>query len=290
MPLTQGMSVRAGSLAVVVHGAANGSTAWTWRGCIGAVIPAYDDEGSGPSVVLLHSGICDRRMWDAQAAALKSSYRVIRPDLQGFGETPLPSEPVSFRDDVINLLDHLHVERSAFVGSSLGGRVALEVAVTRPERVASLLLLCPAFRGVGKTPDAEAFRAEEDRLLSLGDVDAAVELNVATWLGPDASEGCRELVREMQRHAFEVQLAAEATAAEPQLTPAEVDLRQVLVPTLVVTGSLDMDYFQHIARHLVRSIAEARLHVLGWSAHLPSLERPDDVNHLITRFLAAADA
>ncbi len=218
------------------------------------MIPAYDDEGSGPSVVLLHSGICDRRMWDAQAAALKSSYRVIRPDLRGFGETPLPSEPFSFGDDVIDLLDHLDVERSAFVGSSLGGRVALEVAVTRPERVASLLLLCPAFRGASATPNAEAFRAEEDRLLSVGDVDAAVELNVATWLGPDASEACRDLVRAMQRHAFEVQLAEKAIAAEPQLTPVDVDPRQISVPTLVVSGSLDMDYFQHIDRHLVRSI------------------------------------
>ncbi len=109
------------------------------------------------------------------------------------------------------------------MGSSLGGRVALEVAVTRPERVASLLLLCPAFRGVDATPSAEAFRAEEDRLLSLGDVDAAVELNVATWLGPDASEGCRDLVRAMQRRAFEVQAAEKAIAAEPQLTPVDVD-------------------------------------------------------------------
>ncbi len=229
-------------------------------------------------------------MWNAQAAALKSSYRVIRPDLRGFGETPLPCEPFSFGDDVIDLLDHLDVERSAFVGSSLGGRVALEVAVTRPERVASLLLLCPAFRSAGATPSAEAFRAEEDRLLSLGDVDAAVELNVDTWLGPDASERCRDLVRAMQRHAFEVQLAAEAIAAEPQLTPVEVDPRHVSVPTLVVTGSLDMDYFQHIAGHLVRSLPRARLQTLGWSAHLPSLERPDDVNYLITGFLAAADA
>lgn len=135
---------------------------------------------------------------------------MIRPDLRGFGETPLSSYTFWFGDDVIDLLDHLGVDRATFVGSSLGGRVALELAATHPERVAALVLLCPAFRGVGRTPSAEAFAAEEGRLLSLGEVDAAVELNVDTWLGPEASEDCRASVRAMQRHAFEVQLAAES--------------------------------------------------------------------------------
>lgn len=240
--------------------------------------------------MLLHSGVCDRRMWDAQAAALKSSYRVIRPDLRGFGETPLPSEPFSFGDDVIDLLDHLDVERSTFVASSLGGRVALEIAATHPQRVAALLLLCPAFRGLDRTPRAAAFDAEEERLLDLGDVVAAVELNVATWLGPDAAEECRAQVRAMQRRAFEVQLAAEASAPGPELTPVRVDLRQVPVPTLVVSGGLDMDHFQHIAQHLARTIPGARLETLAWAAHLPSLERPGEVNDLIADFLASTDA
>lgn len=250
------------------------------------VIPAYDDEGSGPSVVLLHSGVCDRRMWEVQVEALKDSYRMIRPDLRGFGETALPSEQFSFADDIIDLLDHLDVEQSAFVGSSLGGRVALEVAATHPERVVALLLLCPAFGGVEATPDAAAFAAEEDRLLSLGDVGAAVELNVATWLGPEASEECRGLVRAMQRHAFEVQLAAELESPGPESSSVDVDLRQISVPTLVVSGARDMDHFQHVAQHLVRTIAGARLKTLKWAAHLPSLERQNDVNALITGFLA----
>ena len=123
----------------------------------GAVILAHDDDGSGRAVVLLHSGICDRRMWEPQAAALRATHRVIRPDLRGFGDSPLPGERFRFSDDVVALLDHLEVERAAFVGSSLGARVALEVAVARPERVDSLVLLCPAFRGIERTPDAEAF-------------------------------------------------------------------------------------------------------------------------------------
>ncbi len=241
-------------------------------------------------MVLLHSGVCDRRMWAAQAESLKDTYRVIRPDLRGFGETALPSEQFSFADDIIDMLDHLDVERSVLVGSSLGGRVALEVAVTHPDRVVALLLLCPALRGVDATPDAEAFAAEEDRLLGLGDVQAAVDLNVATWLGPAASEECRVLVRDMQLHAFEVQLVAESNSPGPECSSVDVALEQISVPTLVVSGGLDMDHFQHIAQHLVRNIAGARLETLEWAAHLPSLERPNDANALIIRFLADCES
>jgi pimeloyl-ACP methyl ester carboxylesterase len=251
---------------------------------------AYDDEGSGPAVVLLHSGVCDRRMWDAQTSVFATSYRLIRPDLRGFGETPLPAKQFSFADDVVALLDHLHVERAAFVGSSLGGRVALEVAVTSSERVTSLILLCPALQGAGTTSDADAFVEGEDQQLSRGEVAAAVELNVSTWLGPDATAECRDLVREMQRHAFEVQLTAEAQDPAPQLVPVEVDLSQVSVPTLVVSGGRDMDHFQNVAQHLASSITGAHLQRLPWAAHLPSLERPDEVNDLVRDFLATTTA
>jgi 3-oxoadipate enol-lactonase len=254
-----------------------------------AVIPAHDDEGAGPCLVLLHSGVCDRRMWEAQAAALKASHRVIRPDLRGFGETPLPSERFSFADDVIELLDHLEVDRATFVGSSLGGRVALEVAVTHPARVASLVLLCPAFGGLDATPRLESFAAAEERLLNRGEVEAAVDLNVATWLGPEASTDVRALVQEMQRHAFDVQLAAESHAPGPEEIPVDVDPGQVSAPTHIVSGGLDLDHFQNVARHLARTIPTAHLTWLEWAAHLPSLERPDAINDLLAGFLATVE-
>ena len=252
----------------------------------GRVILAHDDDGSGPAVVLLHSGVCDRRMWEAQAAALAATHRVIRPDLRGFGDSPLPGERFGFADDVVALLDHLEVERAACVGSSLGGRVALEVAVTRPERVDSLVLLCPALRGIEPTPSVAAFGTEEDRLLESGDIAGAVELNVATWLGPEASGTTRDRLREMQRHAFEVQLAAEEDEPAPELVPVEVDPSRVGLSALVVSGGRDLDHFQQVAHHLATTMPRARLVELPWAAHLPSLERPDEVTDLVVDFLA----
>lgn len=75
----------------------------------------------------------------------------------------------------------------------------------------------------------------------------------------------------------------------PASTTVEIDARQVSVPTLVVSGDLDMNHFRNVARYLAGTIAGARLETLAWAAHLPNLERPSDVNDLIAGFLATAD-
>jgi len=245
---------------------------------------AHDAAGRGWSVLLLHSGICDRRMWEPQWKPLSESLRVVRPDLRGFGETPLPPGPFSFAADVVELLDELGIERPCVVGSSLGGRVALELATVAPERVERLVLLCPALAGFPRTPAAQAFDEAEDALLERGDVAGYVELNVSTWLGPEASEAVRERVRQMQRRAVEVQLEAEAGPEQPELAPVPVDPATIAAPALVVAGGADMDHFQAVAAHLAQTMPKARLLRLDWAGHLPSLERPDAVTALIADF------
>jgi len=223
-------------------------------------------------------------MWEPQAAALTGSFRVVRPDLRGFGDTPLPAEPYSHGRDVVVLMDHLGVPAACVVGSSLGGRVALEMATSFPDRVERLVLLCPALAGFPATPDADAFEEAEERLIEDGDVAGAVELNVRTWLGPEADEATRDSVRRMQRHAFDVQLAAEAEGAQPTLERPDVDPAEIRAPTLVVTGGKDMDHFQAVAAHLAATIPDSRQVRLDWAGHLPSLERPEPVTSLIADF------
>jgi 3-oxoadipate enol-lactonase len=248
---------------------------------------AYDEAGDGDPVLLLHSGVADRRMWQPQWDAFVERFRVVRCDLRGFGDTPLPPERFSNADDVLELLDHLGVERAAIVGSSFGGRVALEVAATRPDRVERLVLLCPAFGGLEPTPDAEAFDAREDALAEAGDLDGLVELNVTTWLGPEADDTAKDFVRQMQRHAFEVQLAAESGPVEPEPEEIDVEPARIGCPAVLVAGGHDMDHFQAIAAHLAEVIPDARLVELDWAGHLPSLERPNETTDLIIEALTA---
>src|SRR4051812_38009990 len=148
-------------------------------------------------VVLLHAGVADRRMWAAQVPVLAERYRVLAPDLPGYGAAPLAPGAFSNVAEVVGFLDDQGVEAAAIVGASFGGRVALEVATAHADRVTQLVLLCPALRGVPETAASEAFEAEEERLLEAGDVDGAVALNVDTWLGPDADDDAHQLLTAM---------------------------------------------------------------------------------------------
>ena len=246
------------------------------------MILAHDDDGDGRPVLLLHSGVADRGMWDPLAVPLGHSFRVIRPDLRGYGESPLPGEGYADCDDVDTLLEGLGVQGAAVVGSSFGGRVAMELAVRHPGRVSSLVLLCPAWRGLEVTdPDLLAFGDQEDQLLEAGDVDAAVALNVQSWLGPDATDAVRSQLGQMQRHVFDVQLAADAAEPAPSPERVPVDPAEITVPTTVVCGGHDFAHFRDVARALAEQIPGADLVELPWAGHLPSLERPDAVLALL---------
>jgi 3-oxoadipate enol-lactonase len=243
---------------------------------------AHDDLGSGPAALLLHSTVCDRRMWDPQLPALADAgYRTVRCDLRGYGDSPVPDEPYSDAEDVVQLLDTLGIDRVAVVAASGGGKVALEVASRWPSRVSRLVLLCSAMAGHEPSAALREFGEREDALLEAGDVDAATELNVDTWLTSDATEPTRELVRVMQRHAFEVQLAA------PDVAPirAETDLSAVTAPALVISGALDLVDFRQIAARLAAELPDARHVDLPWAGHLPSLEHPEALNPILVDFL-----
>jgi len=252
---------------------------------------AHDVAGDpgAPTVLLVHAGVADRRMWDGVAPTLARTFRVIRPDLRGFGDSPLPvgaAEGYTNAGDLAALLDALGVTDAAVVGASFGGKVALELATAHPGRVRELVLLCPAAPGVPDTEASDAFDAEEGRLLEAGDVEGAVRLNVATWLGPDADDAAAAALADMQRRAFEVQLAADEAASaagvpEPGPEGVAVDLAGVHVPTFVVEGAHDMDLLRACARHVAASVPGAELSTLDWAGHLPVLERPDAILSLL---------
>ncbi|WP_406865416.1 alpha/beta hydrolase [Streptomyces sp. HUAS MG47] len=250
----------------------------------------HDVAGDGPSsVVLLHSGVCDRRMWDGQFQALADAgHRVVRCDLRGFGETPI-GEAHTHAEDVRALLDALGIERAAVVGSSFGGEVALELAALHPARVSALALLCAAAPDHEASAELRAFGRKEDELLDAGDIDAAVELNVAQWLGPDAGDDARALVRLMQRRAFDLQLPVPDEDGPVDAGVDTAALARIAVPVLAVSGAHDVADFRQIAARLADTLPGARHLELDWAGHLPALERPAETAGLLVSFLSALD-
>lgn len=243
----------------------------------------HRDEGTGPAVVLLHAGVADLRMWDGPAAQLARDHRVVRCDLRGFGGSALaPGASYSDAEDVLALLEELGVDRFALVGASYGGYVALQVASAVPERVERLVLLAAAADLLEPDDGLRSLWQEEGRLVDAGDLAGATELNVRAWLGPEADEGARELLRRMQREALEQQVAAgDVENRELPVVP-----ERIAMPARVLVGLRDQQFFVDTGRELARRLPDAQLVELPWAGHLPTLERPDEGMRLLTEALA----
>jgi 3-oxoadipate enol-lactonase len=106
------------------------------------------------------------------------------------------------------------------------------------------------------------------------------------WVGPEAKDATRDRVRAMQRHAFDVQIAAEDVPYEP--VRVEPDPARITAPALLVTGAHDLPDFRDIAIHLAGRLPQARHVHLDWAGHLPSLERPEEINSLLLGFLTSS--
>lgn len=256
---------------------------------------AHDRGGpaGAPSVLLVHAAVADRRMWGPVWAALTRSYGCVRVDLRGFGDsTDRPAGALDHVSDLLGVLDACGLERVHVVAASVGAGVAVELALTAPDRVASLLLAGPGGCLIeSRTPQLSAFVEQEDTALEAGDLDAAAEANVRWWVvGPERDESVvprdvRRLVHDMQRRAFEI-TADWDDIDEMELDPPALDrLGEVAAPTMVLLGGHDLDAIAIAAARVADGVPGARL--LTWPdvAHLPSLERPDRFLALIRGWL-----
>jgi 3-oxoadipate enol-lactonase len=257
---------------------------------------AYDRSSCRSTVaaLLLHAGVADRRMWEPQWRALSAEWDLLRLDLRGFGESDTPSTGTwSHASDVLATMDQEGVELAHLVGSSLGAGVAVEVALAAPSRVASLLLCPPG--GVllrAQTDDLAVFITEETAALEAGDLDAAVEANLRTWVvGPgrdeaDLDQAMLAEVRSMQRRAFQAAEAVVDAQPSTMTLPAVERLSEIAAPTVILVGRWDLETTRDAVEHAHATIRRSQR--MDWSdaAHLPSLEHPDRFSDLLRRWLA----
>ena len=246
------------------------------RGWAVVKVLAHDVAGDGPGLLLVHAGVCDRRMWDGQFENLARDHRVLRVDLRGYGETPEANEPHVLGDDLRDAMDAAGLDRAIVAGNSFGGRASLELAVLHPERVSALLLLASGIPDHDWSEKVRRFGAEEDRLFEAGDIDGAVALNVEMWArGPYGDR-----VAEMQRRAFDLMSDdyVDLTALDPPLTER---VREISCPALIVDGDLDVPDFTEIADMLAERIPNSTRRTVRGAGHLISMDKPDELLALV---------
>jgi pimeloyl-ACP methyl ester carboxylesterase len=254
------------------------------------------DEGAGPAVVLVHGIGASLEYWRYTVPALADRHRVITLDLPGCGFSERGSELPTLEqaaDLLAELLDALAIERASFVGNSLGGLIALETALRRPERVDRLILSNSA--GLGR--EVSLFW----RLAALPVLgDGLIELNRRSALlgGPNLffdPAGEPEIVQRCRAWAGRPDLTGtivgvarqglDLTGQRPEITRLH-RLPELRAPTLIVWGARDWVIPPRHGEQAHRLIPDSRLVVLANCGHCPQLEQPGDFNRIAREFLA----
>ncbi len=249
----------------------------------------YERSGTGFPVLFIHAGIADSRMWEPQARAFARHFDMVRPDLRGFGDTALPPAPYSGIADLLALLDHLHIDRAHVVGCSMGGTVALDLALEHPQRVARLVLVAAGVSGSNLGAADAALFTEVEEADKAGDMDAVNRAEVRLWVdGPRRREGSapatvRALVLDMNGRSLHTDWAS--AESQPIGRPAIGRLREIAAPTLVIAGDQDLPHCLANADLITSKVPRARKVIIKDAAHLPSLERPEEFNRVVLDFL-----
>jgi 3-oxoadipate enol-lactonase len=242
-------------------------------------------EGSGRPVVLLHCLGVDHRFWD-YAGIPDGRYSVLRYDLPGHGETPVPDTLFDIEDLAEQLADVLAEERIAkahVVGISLGGLIAQRFAAAYPERIDRLVLVdtTPCY-----TDEMRGMWSERAATARTAGVEKLVDGLLAIWFTADALADNGPGVRYVRDALLRASGEGYALACEAL---ARADLRPLLAtiraPTLVVCGDADIPSFIDAAKELQREIRGAQLEWLPKARHAAPIERPEAFGAMLAKFL-----
>ncbi len=250
----------------------------------------YVDVGAGgPPVLLLHAFPLHSGMWEAQVEALADRYRVVVPDLKGFGASDAPEDVSAYSipgyaDEVAGLLATLELEQVAVVGLSMGGYVAFSLS-SRHRSLVSALVLADTRDDTDSDQVLER-RTNQQRTVREEGRAPVIDALLKTLLAEHTHQHRPEVVDEARRLMDNPPAgflgALEAMKSRPD---ASSHLDSIDVPTLVVVGEEDKPSSREVAERMHERIRGSRLAVLPEAGHLTNLEVPGAFNQALRGFL-----
>ena len=249
---------------------------------------AYTDTGVGRPIVLIHGYPFNRTLWNEQVAALSTSYRIIVPDLRGFGESeasPGPATMNRLAQDVAQLMDHLEISRAVIGGLSMGGYVALAFYKQFPSRVRAFVLADT--RAQADTEEAKQTRTQQaEKALSEGMAGIA-DAMLPKLLTPETVSKRPEIVKRVRDMMLKTKPEGAASAL---LGMAERDdqtdlLSRITAKTLILVGAEDAITPPADSEKMHNAIAGSHLVVLENAGHVSNLERTGEFNEALMDFL-----
>ena len=254
---------------------------------VNGITLAYEDRGQGMPIVLLHGYPLDSRMWANETHSLNARWRVIAPDLRGFGKSPsiVPFTIEQLADDVHALLAKLRALPCVLVGFSMGGYVALAFAKKYPTDLRALILVDT--RAEADTTEGKAARDKAIELARQGGAKAIADQMLPKLLVPDDQRRgpkVTEMVRGMieSQPPLTIEHALRAMRDREDYTSM---LPSIAVPTLILVGANDPLTPPPMSRAMHERIPRSQLVEIPDAAHLAPLENPDAVGRAVQDFL-----
>jgi 3-oxoadipate enol-lactonase len=239
----------------------------------------YQQEGSGPALLLLHGFPLDHSMWNAQVNDLKSAFRVITPDLRGHGHSPAPDGAYSMdvmAQDVLNLLNKIGVYKAVWVGHSMGGYITLAAWRLARERFSGIGFVASNY--LADSPEAQTKRYDTAEKVSNEGSEAAVNPKLFKE-GTPTTLPYVESAYSVMRGTPPVGIIGtlQAMATRPDSTET---LKSIHVPALVIGGEHDQLFKPEIPQKIAEVIPDAQL-VMADSGHMPMVEQPNVVTQAL---------
>lgn len=249
----------------------------------------YELQGEGPAVVLIHGWGVSLESWHFLFPALTDNYTVLRYDRRGFGKSDSMPDLSSDPTDLHRLLDYLKIDQAVILGHSQGGEVALRFALTYPERIAGLVLFGSAAPDGFGLPwngnDALPLNMEE--VARKKGMDSLRAMFSGHALGDGFVEGTEGLriMSEMFQAYEGKDLLSQNQSLKSKSLPSIARLSEISVNTLVITGELEMPYFQIVSDALAYGIPNSERVIVKGGGHSLMLQQPERFNAEIKRYL-----
>jgi len=241
---------------------------------------------------MIHAGVADSRQWDAAFAYFAQRMRVVRYDLRGYGKSVPVDGEFSHMGDLIALLAHLELhEPLVLMGCSIGGGLAMNVALTHPSRVRALIIVDAGPSGLELDVETPAKFAEAELAFKAGDLDRVAELETQIWFDgmnrtpSQVNQAMRALAYAMNRHALSLDAQGLGKRLPDSQTPAAERLAELDIPVLVIVGAQDTPFILAAADYMLQHIRSARKVIIEDAAHLPNMDQPEQFQRAVTVFL-----
>jgi 3-oxoadipate enol-lactonase len=253
----------------------------------------FDDVGTGPAVVLIHGYPFNRSLWNEQVEALSANYRVVTPDLRGFGESDASEGPATMNrmaQDVAKLMDQLGIDRAVIGGLSMGGYVALAFVKQFPSRVKALVLADT--RPQADTEEGKQTRVQQaEKALSEG-VAGIADAMLPKLLTPETVSKRPEVVKRVRDMMLKTkpQGAASALLGMAEREDQSEFISTIDVPTLIVVGREDAITPLADSEMMHAKMQQSRLVVLDNAGHVSNLEQTEQFNDALMKFLESVAA